>query len=103
MGAREMAPKLPAVTRPAPQMSCEARAPFWAMAVPRDARVVRDPAMTVWLAPLHQCVLVPANAVDERPTDPWVFKPARDALGRAGVPKKLAEPRVPLCHTAAPL
>jgi len=92
VGAREKLPDLAAVARPAPQTPCEARTLFWAKAVPPEAKPRRDPVMPGWLAPPHQCVLVLAKAVEERPTVPWVLNWARDALGRAGVPKKLLEP-----------
>ena len=100
MGARDMALEPMAGARTVPQLPGEARKLFWANPVPRDAKAVRDRVMPAWLPPLHQCVLVLANALDERPTDPRVLNWARDGLGRAGVPKKLLEPRVPLCHKA---
>ena len=87
-----MVPAPAAAARPAPQIPCEARALFCAKAMPPAAKVLRDPVIPVWPPAPHQCVLVLANAVDERPTEPWVFHPARDALGRAGLPKKLVEP-----------
>jgi len=91
-GGREKPPERAAVADPAPQIPCGVRVLFWAKAVPRAAEAVRDPVEPAWPAPPHQCVLGLANAVEERPTDPWVFNRARDALGRAGVPKKLLEP-----------
>ena len=93
-------PLLATVERPAPQVPCGAPVVFWAKDALPEETAGRDPVMPAWLPPLHDDARVLTNPADERPAGPWVSNRARDALGRAGVPKKLPEPRVPLCHIA---